>query len=128
MSAKRLDFLSSGCEGIPCEQGVTFAWQATWQVEQVIGSGVFVPVDLTNYTAKMQLRKNFGSPIVLELNTSNGRIVLGGALGTITLEIAAADSAVVPPGVYKYDLDLTSAGGTTKFLTGLFEIVGSITL
>ena len=128
MSAKRLDFLSSGCEGIPCEQGVTFAWQATWQVEHVSGSGAYFPVDLTNYTAKMQLRKNVGTPIVIELNTENSRIALGGPLGTITLSIAASDSAIIPAGVYKYDLDLSSAGGVTKFLTGLFEVVGSITL
>lgn len=52
-----------------------------------------VPVDLTGFTARMQVRSDVESPVVLlDLTTENGGIVLGGAAGTIDFWVGATDT------------------------------------
>ena len=129
MSATRFDFVRKECGGSPCEQGATFSYQLVWQKEYPVDSDIFVPVDITGYSAKMQVRKDIGSPVAIELSTANSRITLDGPNGVINLLIAANDTAVLVPGVYKYDFDLTDTNGfVTRFIAGLFEIVGAITI
>ena len=129
MSAVQFDFIKDGCGGgIPCEQGATFSAQLVWEKENPAGSGTYVPVDITGYTAKMQVRKSEGSPVIIELSTTNLRITLGGSNGTIDLLIDAADTASLTKDKHKYDLFLTDTNGfSTKFVYGTFEVVGRIT-
>jgi hypothetical protein len=48
------------------------------------------PLDLTGWTARMQIRTEIDAETVMvELTTENGRISLGGAAGTITLTLTA---------------------------------------
>lgn len=68
------------------------------------------PVDLTDYTARFQVRERPGAPeVLLDLTTENGGIVLGGLAGTIDVTIPESASAgawthaefgleLVPPG------------------------------
>ncbi len=71
-----------------------------------------VPVDLTGFTARAQVRKDLGDPseaVVLDMNTSNGRIVLGGTAGTITFCVTATDTAALVEDDFLnacYDLEL----------------------
>ncbi len=67
-------------------------------------------VDLTGYTAKMQIRDRKGGELLVELTTENGRIVLGGAAGTILLTLDHATTAAMRRGGV-YDLELTSSAG-----------------
>jgi hypothetical protein len=62
--------------------------------------------DLTNHTARMQIRTEIDSEVVvLELTTENGRIVLGGNLGTITLIIDSSDTEnISTDGVYDIEI------------------------
>ena len=78
------------------------------------------PVDLTSYTARMQLRERYSSPsAAISLTTENGRISLGGALGTINLLVDAVSTAAVPAKEYVYDLELVSSGGqVTRLIYG----------
>lgn len=128
MPAINFDFTKSSCQNPVCEQGATFTYQFLWQKETTPGSDVFVPVDLTGFTAKMQVRKKAGDPVILELSTANSRITLGGIAGTIDLLVAANITDALVPGMYKYDLEITTgAGVVTRFVEGLFEVVGQIT-
>lgn len=73
------------------------------------------PIDLTNYTARMQIRRKVQSQSsLIELTTSNGRITLGGTAGTILLAIEADDTAALPATPFDhrwyYDLELLPAG------------------
>lgn len=101
---------------IICDQGATFNRVLTWQDSN--GD----PINLTGYTAKMQIRPEASSSTTtLSLTTENSRISLGGAAGTITLTIAAADTAAVTAGQYVYDLELVSGAGTvTRLVMGSF--------
>ena len=67
----------------------------------------------------MQIRPNTDSDtVVLELSTTNGRITLGGAAGTIELSIAYTDTATLDPQRAVYDLVLTDPSGVPKTLFG----------
>lgn len=91
-----------------------------------------VAIDLTSYTADMQVRSCEGSPILLELTTtlvSGAGIVLGGSTGTIQIIIPAAVSAVLAAGQFQYDLEVAkiSTGVRTRVEQGVFYLISNIT-
>lgn len=104
------------------DQGSTWNTQMTWKI-----SGT--PVNLTGYTARMQARSTIDSTTTIFSWTSGaGQLVLGGAAGTITLNIADTITSTYPDGTYVYDLEVESAGGdTTRLLQGTFQIVPEVT-
>jgi hypothetical protein len=99
-------------------QGSTFKKRLSWNQNNI-------PTNLTGYTAKMQIRSSYNSPIVIELSTENSRIILGGINGTIDLKIE--DSVIIEAGNYYYDLDLYSTTETYTLLKGRFQIISEIT-
>lgn len=82
------------------------------------------PIDLTSYSAKMQIRKSINDPsVIIELSTVNGKIILGGIAGTISLKITAVESAGFTLADFTdstvYDIELIDGGGIPKkFLRG----------
>jgi len=104
------------------EQGATFSQLITYEEAGVA-------INLTGYTARMQVRSTLESAsTVVELTTANGRIALGGAAGTITLTISATDTAALTSGRGVYDLELVSGGGiVTRLLQGVATISRNVT-
>lgn len=89
------------------EQGATFRQTFTWQT-----GSPSVPVDLTGYSAHMQVRDAPGTlPVLLDLSTANGGIVLGGTAGTVTLYASATTTAALAWSKGRFDLDLTAPNG-----------------
>ena len=98
------------------------------------------PVDLTGFSAKMQIRSSHKSKVViLELSTTtgggNGRITLGTngnfATGAINLFISASDAAqlsVCDDVKPVYDLELTNGSVVTRILQGNVTIAPEVTL
>ena len=119
MPAAKFDFT----ENHRIEQGVDSNRQFVWK--NSLGDAI----DLTGYTAKMQLRKTVKSDIVLlELSTANGGIELGGVLGTITLKFKTADTVGFDWRDGVFDLELTSAASDTiRFIEGEFLISPEVT-
>jgi len=114
--------MPAGTYNIIADQGATFARSLVYK------DSTGTPVNLTGYTAKMQVRPIPGSTdLVLELSTSNGRITLGGSAGTVTLSVPAANMNF-SAGEYAYDLELTSgAGAVTRLVMGAFLMRGEVT-
>lgn len=82
-----------------------------------------VAVDLTGYSASMQVRKSLTDGVALELSTVNSRITLGGAAGTVTLLVSATDTATIDVGQYFYDLELTSGSSVvTRLIEGRMQV------
>jgi len=82
-----------------------------------------VAVDLTGYSASMQVRKSLTDGVALELSTVNSRITLGGAAGTVTLLVSATDTATIDVGQYFYDLELTSGSSVvTRLIEGRLQV------
>ena len=77
-----------------CPQGTTFSNQLVWSVDDE-------PVNLDTYTARMQVREKYTSAQkILDLNTENGGITLGGSDGTIDINVNATVSASIVPKTY----------------------------
>lgn len=108
---------------IVCDQGATFSRIFTWQ------DAAANPVNLTGYTARMQVRDEAdSSTAALSLTTENSRITLGGTAGTITLLVSATDTAAVVAGEYVYDLEIVSGAGTvTRLIQGCFTVDAEVT-
>jgi len=91
---------------ITIEQGATFELPIVWKDEKG------TPIDLTGYKARMQIRKRIRSDEILaSLTTENGRIVLGGAAGTIDIVIPATETEKFSFSRGVYDLELEGPGG-----------------
>jgi hypothetical protein len=77
------------------------------------------PVDLTGYTARMQIRQSLQSDtVLLELTTENGGIVIDTGASTITLNIDATDTAAIDWQQGVYEVEMTSSGGKVDSLAG----------
>lgn len=115
--------MTAAVHNITIEQGATFQMNLLWK--DSTGS----PVNLTGYTARMQVRQKYSSPdTLLNFTTENGAITLGGVLGTIAVVGAATvtDDLVGKNGVY--DLELVSAGGiVTRLVQGSVYISPEVT-
>jgi predicted MFS family arabinose efflux permease len=104
------------------EQGATFNLVMTWKIDNV-------PVNLTNWTARLQARVDVeDSEVILNLTTENGGITLGGALGTIALNQNATQTALLQTGSFVYDLELISGvSAVTRLLQGELLISAEVT-
>lgn len=89
-----------------------------------------VPVDLTGYTARLQIRETAGAadPPWANLTTENGGITITAAEGKIDLYISAVDTAVMPAKKGVYDLEMVAPGGdVTRLLAGTATISPEVT-
>lgn len=92
------------------DQGATFDRTFTWKAGP---PGAPQLVDLTGCTAVAQFRTSVESPAALmELSTTDGRIVLGGPDGTIRIVISALATAAISWDEAVYDLNITFPDGT----------------
>lgn len=115
--------MSAGIYDIYIEQGATYNQPLVWKDS----SGT--AVNVTGYTARMQIRKTVdATTIILTLTTENGRITVGGANGLITLLVSAADTAALTTFCGVYDLEVISPTGVvTRLLEGQVEISKEVT-
>jgi len=113
MATAKLD-AQAGKLNLVIEQGTTFNPVLTYS------DSAGTAIDLTGYTARMQIRlKRTSATFLHELTTENGGITLGGAAGTIALLISATDTAAFTFTTAIYDLELITAGGiVTRLLQG----------
>lgn len=113
--------MPAGKYNFTCEQGAQFSKRLT--VTNARG-----PVDFSGFSAEMHVRTRIGNTnYTVNLSTANGRIVLGGAAGTIDLTIPSVDTATIPrSGVY--DIEITDLGGEVhRLLQGQFVLDREVT-
>jgi hypothetical protein len=105
-------------------QGADFERVLTWSLGEPA-----VLVNLTGYSARMQLRTYKGSPdVIAELTTDNGSIVLGGAAGTINLDLPATQTEELTPNQYAYDLEVIAPSGfVTRLIEGFVNVDPEVT-
>jgi hypothetical protein len=86
------------------------------------------PINLTGFTARMQLRKDYNSAVVdLTLTTGGGGIVITGATGTIDISVTAAQTEVLDPAFYVYDLELISGSNISRLIQGQITVAEQVT-
>jgi len=102
-------------------QGSTFSRTLTYKANDTA-------VNLTGYSARMQVRKNVTDSAVILSLVSPTDITLGGSAGTIVLIVSASAMAAVVAGSYVYDLEIQSASGVvTRLIEGKFIVSPEVT-
>lgn len=114
--------MSAGIYNFTIDQG------SDWNLNVIYKDANDAPINLTGYTAAMQLRQNYNSDTAeLTLSTSNGGIVITGALGKLVLTATAAQTGALDSGFYVYDLEITSGGVVTRIIQGQITVAGEVT-
>jgi len=113
---------AAGTYDIVIDQGATWSLSVTWQ--DPTGNGI----NLTGYTARAMVRKapadNDGDVLAdlryhAELPAGETGITFTDPVnGELLAQISADDTAAMPPGAWVWDLELESAGQTTRLLMG----------
>ncbi len=99
------------------DQGSSFS--ATIDVASADGT-VF---NLTGYTVAAQMRKNYTSSTAVTFSSTHN-----GTGGAITLALLPAVTAVIEPGRYLYDVEVTSTGGSIiRIVEGVVTVTPGMT-
>lgn len=87
-----------------------------------------MPVDLSGYTARMQIREKLDSTEVIHTLTSeNGGIILDNTLKTISLYISETNTALFNFQQAVYGLELVNSTDTLVFATGSLVLQKEVT-
>ena len=82
---------------------------AVWDSPLALKNQDGTPYDLTGAEGRMQIRDPDGA-LLAELSTANGRLVFGGALGTITRRLGATVTAAISAEKGFYDMEIAPGG------------------
>lgn len=92
---------------MPTRRDLTIIQGATWTYPIIWQRPAGNPLDLSGFRARMHIRKSYRVPDLLaELTTENGRIVIDGAEGRITLSLSAEETGALRFSEALYDLEL----------------------
>ena len=113
MTPGRLNFV--------CPQGSTFRRTLTYKIETT-------PVNLTGYSARLQVRENHDSTDYIVFLTNGNGITLGGSAGTIDILIPDSTTTNFITGDHVYDLEVESSSGITdRLIEGRFNVTPEVT-
>lgn len=83
-----------------------------------------LPLNLTGYTAKSQIRKSYTSTISHTFTAS----IYSAPLGKVKLELTEIQTEAITPGRWLYDVEITSSGGVkTRVIEGIITVTPQIT-
>lgn len=121
--------MNAGTYNLCINQNATFSKTLIWTTKRCCGCGTVGvssgPVDLTGYTAQMQIRPFYNGPVLYDVTPD---ITLGGVDGTIQIEISAADTETFIWWKGVYDLRLTDSSGiVTRLLAGSVDVSPAVT-
>lgn len=104
---------------IEIPQGASWHWELVWADD----TPEQTPLDLTDYTARMQVRTRYAEleadpaePPLAEFSTDTGEIVITGDEGKIVFDVGYDVTEELPSGRYYFDVEVTS---DTDFRTRL---------
>lgn len=108
---------------IEIKQGATYQLTVTWK------DSAGTAINLTGYTARMQVRETYSSSSTIVSLTSSSGITLGGSAGTIAILISATTTAALTaPFSGVYDLEVVDASGVvTRLLEGAATVSPEVT-
>jgi hypothetical protein len=99
-----------------------------WYLTLIYKDSSGTAINLTGYTANMQLRVNANSATAdLTLSTTSG-ITITGSTGTIAIHATATQTAALTAQNYVYDLEIKSAGNViTRLIQGTLNVSAEVT-
>jgi hypothetical protein len=94
----------------------------------ISGGLATAPVNITGYTAALQIRSLPQSPTAVLSLTSSSGITITGSTGTIAVAATAAQTGNIDEGPYYYDLEITSQTGVvTRVAQGQVVVSAQVT-
>jgi len=112
--------MTPGKFNFTCPQGSTFSRRVVYRIDNE-------PVDITGYSANLQVREfHYSKDFIVNLSENNG-ITLGGSAGTIDILVDAPTTTNILPGNYVYDLELSVAGTVSRLIEGKFIVTPEVT-
>lgn len=117
--------MAAATKNITIEQGATFRLPLVYQTKD--DQGNVTPVDVTTYTARMQIRQSVASDTAL-LSLETGSGITMGANGAIDIEATPAQTAALNIRSGVYDLELQAGDGrVTRLLQGKVTVSPEVT-
>ena len=112
-------------------QNLTINQGADWYVNftYYTDTSQTTPVNLTDYTAALQLRSEpYDTIAALSLSSPSNGIVITGVTGFIAVHATAAQTSAIQSGSYYYDLEITSGAGiVTRLVQGQILVSAQVT-
>jgi hypothetical protein len=104
------------------EQGAD--WYVNFQWKDSTGT----PINVTGYTAALQIRTSpLAKTTVLSLTNGSG-ITITGATGLFAIHATAAQTTAITNGTYAYDMEITSGSGVvTRLVQGTINVSPQVT-
>jgi hypothetical protein len=101
---------------------------ADWYITFIYENPNGTPVNITNYTAALQVRTSpLAKTAVLTLTTGSG-ITITGNTGTIACHATNTQTAAITNGRYAYDIEITSPQNVvTRLVQGTVEVSPQVT-
>jgi hypothetical protein len=103
---------------------------ADWFINFTYKNPNGTPVDITGYTAALQIRTSpLAKTAVLSLTSPSNGIVITGATGLIECRATAAQTTAITNGRYAYDIEITApaTGIVTRLVQGTVEVSAQVT-
>lgn len=92
------------------------------------GGDALSAVDITGYTARMQLRSLPNDTVAVLTLTETSGITIDGPSGTLAVRATAAQTGAIIAGPYYYDLEITSPTGVkTRIVQGELNVNAEVT-
>jgi hypothetical protein len=113
--------MTPGLVNFVCPQGSTFRRTLTYSLDEV-------PVDLSGYSSRLQVRQAYYSEDPVVSLVSGSGITLGGSAGTIDILISASVTSEFPTGTHVYDLEIVSPSNIVdRLIEGTFNVTPEVT-
>lgn len=110
------------------QYNLTMDQGSDWFLSLQYKDGSGNPIDLTGYTAAMQLRQYYESTTAALTLTTTAGITITPLTGSIDIHATATQTAAVPGGKYVYDLEIKSAGNiVTRLIQGIMTVSAEAT-
>ena len=115
--------MAAGIYNFTIEQGATFT--RTFKYKQSDGT----PFDLTEYSARMDIRTSIGGDLLASTSTGTITLTVGGTNGEIDLTITPSVSSTFTFDTAVYDLEIFTSGNTivNRLLSGKIKLSKEIT-
>lgn len=86
-------------------------------------------VDISGWSLQFTVRPTAGSPTAYITKTTGGSgiTITNGPLSLFTITLASADTSVLLPGTYNYDIQRTGSGVHRELMIGTLTLVAPVT-
>jgi hypothetical protein len=118
----------AGTYNIYCEEGTTFTRVLTILVPDEVDPEITTPYDLSNHTARMQVRRTITTQdAMVELTTENGGLTIDDGNGSITIQMSdQVTASLTSSGVYDLEI-IDDSGNVSRVVQGTFTLSPEVT-